>query len=177
MSIYKMLTADQAMRLAGNDVGFLSADLLPDIKSTNQLFSRFKKILLLYLHFMDDNNMVGHFCAIVKKPGSIVFYDSYGLTPDQILLSKSKKDRESTNQDKNYLAKLLYNSGEKIEYSSVQLQSKEDKVSTCGYHSALALRFSDIPIEIWERFWKQEKRSHPGKKLDELVVKMCKLLN
>lgn len=176
MSIYKMLTADQAMKIAGNDVGFISADNLPNIKSTNELFSRFRKILLLYLHYKTDTDLVGHFCAIVKKPHSICFYDSYGLTPDQILLSKSKKDREATDQEKNYLAKLLYNSGEKIEYSSVKLQSTDNKVSTCGYWSALALRFGDIPIELWEQFWREQKRSHHGKSLDELVVRMCKLL-
>lgn len=176
MSIYKMLTADQVMKIAGDDVGFISADNLASIKSTRELFSRFKKIILLYLHFKDDDNLIGHFCAIAKKPHSICFYDSYGLTPDQILLSKSKKDRESTDQDQNYLAKLLYQSGEKIEYNSVELQSKDPKVSTCGYHSALALRFSDIPINVWEQFWREQKRNHPGKKLDELVVRMCKLL-
>ena len=176
MSITKMLTADQVMKMSGDDVGFISADDLANIKSTSELFRRFKKLVLLYLHYKSETDLVGHYCAIVKKPHSICFYDSYGLTPDQILLSKSKKDREATDQQHNYLAKLLYNSGEKIEYNSVQLQSKADRISTCGYHTALALRFSDIPIEIWEQFWRSQKKTHPAPKLDQLVVRMCNLL-
>ena len=176
MSIYKMLTADEAMRLAGDDVGFISMDNLKDLKSIDQLFSRFKKILLLYLHYKSDTDLVGHFCSIVRKPNSVCFYDSYGLTPDQILLSKSKTERSETDQQQNYLAKLLYNSGLPVEYNSVQLQSKDSRVTTCGYWSALALRYSDIPIAIWEKFWREKKKQYPGKNIDQLAVNMCNLL-
>ena len=172
-----MLTADQVLRLAGDDVGFISADDLADIKSTKQLFERFNKIILLYLHYKSETDMIGHYVCLINHPNSIEFSDSYKMKPDDILMMKSKKDRESTDQTHNSLARLLYNSGRKIEYNSVQLQSKDPKVATCGFWSAIRCRFSDIPIEIWEQFWKDQKKKHPGKNdLDRLVVRMCNLL-
>lgn len=171
-----MLPADTVLKLAGPDTGFISADDLNSIKSTKELFRRFNKLILLYIHHKDDNNLIGHYTALINHPNSIEFADSYAMKPDDILMMKSKQDREATDQPTNHLARLLYNSGRTIEYNSVPLQSKDNKVATCGVWSSLRCRFSDIPIELWEQFWREQKRSHHGKSLDELVVRMCKLL-
>ncbi len=176
MSIYKMLTADEAMRLAGDGTGFISYDDLMNIKSTKELFKRFNKIILLYLHYKDQNNLVGHYVCLINHPNSIEFADSYGMKVDDILMMKTKRERQDTDQNNNALAKLLYNSGRTIEYSDIPLQSKDIRVTTCGYYAGLRARYSDLPLNDWMKFWKQMKQNHKGKELDKLAVRMSDIL-
>jgi len=174
--INTMLPADTVLKLSGSDTGFVSYDDLMNIKSTKDLFRRFNKLILLYIHHKDPENLIGHYTALINHPNSIEFFDSYAMKPDDILMMKSKKDRESTDQPTNHLARLLYNSGRTIEYNDLPLQSKDLKVATCGVWSGLRCHYSEIPLNTWMDIWKQLKSTHKGKELDRLAVRMAKIL-
>jgi hypothetical protein len=172
-----MWGVDDVMRLAGNDTGFISADNLSNIKSVKDLFSRFKKIILLYIHHKDDENIIGHYVALLDHGNSIEFFDSYGMKVDDILMMKSRRERMDTDQETNYLAKLLYNSGRTIEYNDLPLQSTDTRVSTCGVWSGIRCKYSQIPLNDWMNFWRKMKQTHKGKHaLDKLAIKMASII-
>lgn len=165
-----MLTPDQVLQIAGSDTGFISYDKLKHVKSINELFKRFKKVLLLYINYMDNNNIIGHYNALVKKPKSIEFFDPFGMKPDKILMMKTKSDRTATEQEHNYLSKLLLASETPVEYSSCKLQAEGSE--TCGYWCGIFLRYSNLSMTQWESFFNSLKKKYTRKQLDEMIIKL-----
>jgi hypothetical protein len=154
----KLLSDKEVLKISGHGTALVEYPALKEMTSIDHLFARANKIILLYVHESDANTVVGHWCCLINRAKSVEFHDSYGLRPDDIIISKSKQDRNNTSQEQNYLSKLLYNSGKKVEYNEMHLQSNDPAVATCGYYSGLRCRYSDIPLKQYQKIFKLIKK-------------------
>lgn len=150
------LTDKQVLKIAGAGSKVM---LYPDLYQYDNLDdvfgSKHNKIILLYIHDTDGDDVSGHWCSLVKLPNRIVFYDSYGLKPDELLYKyKSKSERAKTNQPKNYLTTLLYTYTKlPIHYNEYKYQKLKEGVNTCGRWCAFYCRASNIPLEKYQAIW------------------------
>lgn len=99
-------------------------------------------IILLY----EVKKQVGHWVTILKTPEGIEHFDSYGYAPDNEFDFVPEQFKYESNQNYKYLLKLLYDSGEQINYNPYNLQG-EPPISTCGRWSILRNLFNDLTID------------------------------
>lgn len=105
--------------------------------------------IILYL----TSDKYGHWCILNRNPERTLyqFLDSYGEMLDDQLHHIDEKFRDSSNQDKNYLSKLLYdlvsNSKTDVHYNDSQMQMLNDKIATCGRYVGLYLKHNQMKVE------------------------------
>ena len=160
MDLSKLLSDKEVLKIAGPGSSLVEYPALARLNNIDQLFARSKKIILLYVHEMDENNVVGHYCTLIDHGNNIEFNDSYGLRPDDIIIKKSKNDRVNTGQTRNYLSKLLYESRLPINYNEYKFQSNKPNVAVCGYYAGLRCRYSDIPLKSYQNIFRTLKKLH-----------------
>ena len=168
-----LFTDRQILKLAGKDTKMITYPNLKRYKSLNELFGNKKNVIILYVHNETPSNITGHWCGVIKHPNSYEFFDSYGLLPDDIIMMKTEEDREETRQEHNYLSELLYNANKEVEYNEYQYQDNNQDVNTCGAHTGVRCRFSDIPLTEYQHVFNLLKNH--GVNTDKLVVELAKL--
>lgn len=107
--------------------------------------------IILYL----TSKHFGHWCILnrlVRDDKTIYnFLDSYGELLDDQLNHINEEFREVSNQDGNYLTKLLYDcvkdNNSDVHYNDLELQMLNDKIATCGRYVALFLKYNDMTVE------------------------------
>jgi hypothetical protein len=174
-SIDYLLSGDDVLHIAGPNTIILNYPQLYEYQSIEQLFSNgIEKIILLYLTDRDDINMSfsGHWVSITKRNNHIVFFDPYGYMPDsEIKFNKTNEKREFLNQNSNYLTRLLYDYCKKggiIEYNQMRFQKHGRNINSCGRHAAFQARFYDIPLDYYQKVFKDLRKK--GWNLDDVIV-------
>jgi hypothetical protein len=94
---------------------------------------------------------------IKKIKKSYQFLDSYGGLVDESL---EHSDQSMLGQDKNYLAKLLLDSGKDVYYNHNVLQKNSDKIATCGHYCAMYLKYSDLEVDDFAELIKNLAERH-----------------
>ena len=102
ISTETMLTDKQILKVAGPHTKIITYPNLKRFNTIEQVFGDKKKVIILYVHDESPNSVSGHWCAVIKHPKSIEFFDSYSMRPDDIIMMKSSIDRKSTHQEHNY---------------------------------------------------------------------------
>ena len=114
--------------------------------------------------------------VITSPCGNIItlffFSDSYGSKPDSQLNFVPYDMKDELNSNHNYLIRLMYNSGKKVEFNQYKLQSREPDVATCGRWSVNRLRFPEISIDEYHNIFKQSSKYIDN---DELIVLLVPL--
>lgn len=127
----------------------------------------------IILYLTSDN--FGHWCILNrnKERTSYGFLDSYGEMLDDQLKHIDSKYRHDSNQDANYLSKMLYDlvkdDEAKVNYNDVQLQTLNDKIATCGRYVGLFLKHNDLTVEEFANTL-SESSSKYGIPIDMLVT-------
>ena len=103
-----------------------------DISGFNNLDDIFGPVNVVFVLY-EYKPYVGHWIALLKngKGCDYEFFDSMASMPDEYLPKYNYID----NKRKPLLGRLIMKEikrGKKVEYNSIQLQSKDDGVSTCG---------------------------------------------
>lgn len=168
-----MFTDDQILKVAGPHTKLITYPQLKRYKTLDQAFGNKKNLILLYVHDESPNSITGHWCAIIRHPHSYEFWDSYGMMPDDIIMMKSDEDRANTHQEHNYLSSLLFNSKKNIEFNEFQFQNNDKDINTCGAHTGVRCRFSDISLNDYQHIFNTLK-SH-GVDTDKIVIELAKL--
>lgn len=166
----KELSDKEVLRIAGPGTKFMVYTQLYEYDNLDDVFGAYNKIILLYIHDNDGNNINGHYCALINHPNRIEFFDSYSLMPDQLLYKyKSRKEREKTNQPRNYLTTLLYTYLTKpIEYNEYAYQKMSSRINTCGRWVGIRLRFSSLSLTEFQKVMNAFKRM--GCNMDVLIT-------
>ena len=100
-------------------------DLLP---TDNTLF------VLLYIDEKTQHSESGHWCLVMRYDSKIIYFDSFGHSPDEPLL-KWLNCKERTKFDEGYLflSRLLNKSPIPVFWSVFDYQNKTNEdISTCG---------------------------------------------
>lgn len=112
--------------------------------------------IILYENTAGD---IGHWVCVVRRDGTLSYFDSYGKMPDP---------PEYLRGTYPYLSKLLLESKYKLEYSEHNYQKKG--VSTCGHHVIVRILFKNKPLANYQKFMDQFKND------DEVVTAISEMI-
>tara|TARA_R110000751_G_scaffold10539_2_gene38366 strand:- start:2794 stop:3294 length:501 start_codon:yes stop_codon:yes gene_type:complete len=162
------LSATQVLNLLDNKANFVQYSDLHKIPTIDELLGQYKKCVLLY----QTSRNYGHYVALWEYNDTIFFFDSYGGIVDSQLKYVPPDLKDELNSNHNYLIRLMYNSGKKVEFNQYALQSREPDVSTCGRWTVNRLRFPEISINEYHDIFKQSSKYISN---DELIVLLVPL--
>lgn len=133
----KMWSQDEFIRCFGphviNDI--IKYNELHQFKHIDELIpNEGYKIILI-----EQKKNVGHWCVLIKKKDSIIWFDSYGIQPDNELNFISKVKNKMLKQEPNQIRRLMATCDLKRFYSKTKYQKIGDHISTCGRWVALAI--------------------------------------
>lgn len=168
-----LFTDRQILKVAGPETKLITYPDLKRYQSIEEVFGNKNKVIILYVHDESNSSISGHWCCVIRHPNSYEFFDSYSMMPDDIIIMKSKKDRLNTHQEHNYLSKLLFDSDDPIEYNEYPYQEVSNDINTCGAHTGIRCRFSDISLPDYQHIFNTLK-SH-GVDTDKIVIELAKL--
>ena len=160
--ISKSLSGTEVLDLPDNKCNLVQYSDVHNIKSIDELLGPHKKCVLLY-HTSEN---YGHWCCVYEYNDTIFFFDSYGGVVDSQLKFLPRDLKHELNSNHNYLIKLMYDSGKKVEYNQYEFQSREPNVTTCGRHCIARLRFPEISIDDYYQLFKDASKYMP---IDELI--------
>ena len=166
--INKSLSATEVLNLLDNKANFVQYSDVHKIPTIDELLGPHKKCVLLY----QTSRNYGHYVAIWEHNNIIFFSDSYGGIVDSQLNFVPPDLKDELNSNHNYLIRLLYNSGKKVEFNQYQLQSREPDVATCGRHVVNRLRFPEISINEYHKIFKDASKRMP---IDKLICYLVPL--
>jgi hypothetical protein len=111
----------------------------------------------------------GHWVCLFHDPlGNIVFFDSYGGLPDEA------EEFDINNSLPHHLYRrlsyLLYKSKRNIFYNQFQLQSWDDKISSCGMWCIARLKLKNLTDEEFYNMWRDKPNEPLSDKLIEHFV-------
>ena len=162
------LSATQVLNLLDNKANFVQYSDLHKIPTIDELLGQYKKCVLLY----QTSRNYGHYVALWEYNDTIFFFDSYGGIVDSQLKYVPPDLKDELNSNHNYLIRLMYNSGKKVEFNQYALQSREPDVATCGRWTVNRLRFPEISINEYHDIFKQSSKYISN---DELIVLLVPL--
>jgi len=150
-TIIQTIKNSERVELNGDDIGKIIGDRQPNIviysdlfdyKSIDQLLGDKGYVVLLY---QIKNVHDGHWVCLFKQRDYLVFYDSYGLAPDEeVKFIPQFQSLDNRGQPIPHLTKLLQESGYKVLHNTHQYQSDRKDVNTCGRHTCVRLKFRDL---------------------------------
>lgn len=119
----------------------ISYPLLLDYDNILDALDEKGRLLILYL---TDSMSHGHWTCLLKQKRNgkeyIEYFDPYGgYKPDEEQKWVDKDILQQSGQCKEYLTKLLKESGLKVTYNKYPFQSQSNNINTCGRHCATRL--------------------------------------
>jgi hypothetical protein len=172
----KMLSNYDIENIVGEKIPVILSSKLHKYRNMDDIFPKGgNKALILYQDSHQGKSASGHWCCVLRNPidnpNDIYFYDSYGKFIDDQLKNIHPDYRKKTNQTKNYLSDLLYDSDyNDIHYNPHKHQESRFGINTCGRHCAAFLKLGIDPEE-YDYFIKKLADIH-DMPLDKLIVKM-----
>ena len=152
--ISKSLSGSEVLKLMDHKCNLVAYSSLHLIKSIDELLGNHRKCVLLY----QTSKNYGHYVAVWEYHNTIFFSDSYGGIVDSQLKYVPHDMKEELNSNHNYLIRLMYNSGKKVEFNQYELQSRDPEVATCGRHCVERLRFPEISIDEYYKIFKDASK-------------------
>lgn len=166
--INKSLSSTEILKLMNNKCNLVQYSDLHSIPTIDVLLGPHNKCVLLY----QTSHNYGHWCCVWEHNDTIFFYDSYGSKPDTQLNFVPPDLKDELNSNHNYLIKLMYESGKKVEFNQYQFQKREPDVATCGRWCVNRLRFPEISIDEYHDIFKDASKRMP---MDELICYLVRL--
>ena len=148
------LSSSNILKLMNNKCNLVQYSDLHNIPTIDVLLGPHKKCVLLY----QTSHNYGHWCCVWEHNDIIFFYDSYGSKPDTQLNFVPPDLKDELNSNHNYLIKLMYESGKKVEFNQYQFQKREPDVATCGRWCVNRLRFPEISIDEYHDIFKMSSK-------------------
>lgn len=143
------LSGKDILKLINNKANLISYDELKNVKNIKDIMKH-GACIILYL----SEKHYGHWvCVFYRNKDLIEFFDPYGISIDLEKNWIPKEKQKSLGVEKNYLSKLLANSGSKIEFNHYHFQKKGDKNAVCGRWVAIRLIFRNISIDEFNKLF------------------------
>ena len=139
-------------------------------RTLNELLYPYDACVILY----EFKKNFGHWTTVFRYPnGKVEHFDSYGIEPDEELKFATIDFRTKNNEYFPYLTKLLYNSGDDIEYNNYPLQEHGKNINTCGRHVIVRLLNRHMNIDKYaNHIYQLSDKYHVNP--DELVTYLTK---
>jgi len=118
------------------------------MSSIDDLFDDKGRAILL---FPNNGPTSGHWTALIRRPDSIEFFDSYGDAPEQQKGGMSHSRLEQLDIDRPDLTRLLKASGKPVYYNTYPFQRESPNIATCGRHAAVRLFYAPYPLDEYAK--------------------------
>ena len=128
------LNPHQVQKIAGCPVNVIKYQDLDELDHIDELFSSAGCALLLYETQLNQ----GHWVCLINQPDTIIFFDSYGLEPDNQLAFTNIQFRRLNDMIFPHLSGLLLDSPKLIDYNDKRLQLMAPEIQTCGHWVVIA---------------------------------------
>ena len=189
----KMVGSNEFSKMLGSDANnkIMKYSELESVNDLNDLFSGPKDYRIILI---ETNQNVGHWTAITRNNNLIVWFDSYGLAPDQEFEFIPVKMQQILDEQGKPLTKLInkwigdvvstknqrfwvQNKG-KFNYNTIKFQQQKEGVNTCGrwVTSFLYAFLHGFSLKQYQNEMVMEKQK-TGLTYDEIVCKSTKALN
>ena len=152
--INKSLSGREVLNLLDHKCNLVQYSDLHKISTIDELLGQHKKCVLLY----QTSHNYGHWCCVWQYNDTIFFFDSYGSKPDTQLNFIPHDMKTELNSNHNYLIRLMYKSGKKVEFNQYQFQSRDPEVASCGRWCINRLRFPEISIDEYHTIFKDASK-------------------
>ena len=128
------LTGSQMMKLLPN-VKIITYDELPHLGLNDLVSDERPACIILYMFAKN----YGHYVALIKKKQYLLFFDSYGLNPDNLRVFKYVPHNvlQQEHETHKYLSDILSSSDLPVVYNSHRFQGPG--TSTCGRYCAVRI--------------------------------------
>ncbi len=161
------LSKDDLERCIPFECNIIPYNELNNYKDINEILYPNGAAIIHYETERKGKNINGHWCCItlsprseqVKKPKdsptSICYFDSYGINVDDGKKLIDKEHQQLIGQLSNTLSRLLYLSGNKMEWNEIPLQEwtfGNLPVNTCGRHVLCRIILKDASLEDYQDF-------------------------
>ena len=113
--------------------------------------------------FQNESANSGHWVGLWKKDNTIMYFDSYGLNPDdEIQFTKyTMREYNMSGDTEPHLTHLLNKSNYKISPNKVKLQRFKDHSNTCGRWIGWRLRHKDLSHEQFGKLFTTNQHYNP----------------
>lgn len=81
----------------------------------------------------------GHWTCLIRIKGNLIFFDSYGIYPDDELNFVSRMTNRLLGNKYNVIRGLMKSSGLKTQYSKTKYQKEGGHINTCGRWVCIAI--------------------------------------
>jgi hypothetical protein len=158
--------SDSDIRTCLPDLKILSYPDLNDMSHIEEAFDSYGRCLILYL---TENEHTGHWVCMVKKGGTIEFFDPYGeYRPDEHRKWLTKTKQEELDQDYPTLTTLLKASKYKTVINPYHFQKDKRDIATCGRHCVARLYHRAMNIRAY-KLWMDKECEKYSLNPDEMV--------
>tara|TARA_R110002153_G_scaffold155426_1_gene307450 strand:+ start:177 stop:692 length:516 start_codon:yes stop_codon:yes gene_type:complete len=166
-SLNYSLSGEDILRALDGKCNLIQYKNIQRYKTIDELLGKYNKCVILY----NTTENYGHFTCVYKYNGTIYFFDSYGIIPDDELKWQKCYGKDCLAPTR-YLTKLFYNSKHPIEYNEYPLQEKASGITTCGRWVINRLKYPEISVDDYYKIFKDASRYM---NIDKLICKLVPL--
>lgn len=133
---------------------------LTNVEDINELLGENKGFILL---FQNESENSGHWVSCFLQGETLMFFDSYGLKPDEEIQYADYNLRkfEHSHEKVPHLTHILNQSNYKISYNKFKLQRFKDHTNTCGRWATYRLMHRDLSHEQFANLFMKNKCYNP----------------
>ena len=160
---HQPLNPYQVQKIDGCPVNVIKYQYLDELEQIDELFSSAGCALLLYETQLNQ----GHWVCLIDQPDTIIFFDSYGLEPDNQLAFTNIQFRRLNDMIFPHLSGLLLDSPKLIDYNDKRLQLMAPEIQTCGYWVGYRMRNRKLTTDQFNDLFK----GIPRQEKDNAIIK------
>ena len=164
-SLNYSLSGEDILRELDGKCNLIQYKNIDKYKTIEDLLGKYKKCVILY----NTTENYGHWTCLYEHNGTIYFFDSYGIIPDDELKWRRCYGADCYHSVR-YLTKLLYNDKRPVQYNEYPLQERRAGISTCGRHVINRLKYPEISVDDYYKIFKDASRYMNIDKLICLLV-------
>jgi hypothetical protein len=155
------LSGEEVLKLCDNKAKLVIYEELYNYKTLDELLHPWGSVILLYEFKRDSNgDSHGHYVCLNNVPdGSIEHFDSLGYRPDEELkeIGITPEFAKKSRQDKQYLLRLLIDSGYPISYNEYHLQQDKKGINTCGRWCGIRTFLKNLSLDKFAGLFMNKK--------------------
>ena len=163
------LSDDDIRKCLNGKTNIILYSELHKVKDINDLISPYNNCVILYEHSPAN----GHWAVLTlnKHKNKLEYFNSFGMMPDDFLLTIPDQNRKELHEDYPYLSKLMLNSPYNLEFNETPLQKDTPSIAPCGRWVCARVLNANMPLHKFVKSFLGK-----DKKPDEIVYNLTKNL-
>lgn len=166
--------SEKDIRKVLKSVPFVPYPKLENVEDITQLLNKSKCFVLFFEEDKEGGTISGHYeCVFMEDNKTIVFFDSYGLQPDQCKKWLSKNNLMKLKETPDYLSNLLNKAsddGYVVKYSPYKYQQMKSGINTCGRFVTCRLLYKNMNGDQFKKVLDNMKKDYKVKSYDQAVT-------